>query len=116
MLSTLQSVKLMQNTHLHVKPVGAAEGIGEANREDMGAGWLAGAVAAGAAGVLAGVLAGAGVAVRTKKNLKNDCQTFISIYFRVLCNTPAGLIPKLIPAAATGAGAEAPRVRPEDFR
>lgn len=66
MTSTLQSVKLIQNTHLQVKPVGAAEGIGEANRDDMGAGWLAAAAAAGGG---AAVLAGAGVAERTRKNL-----------------------------------------------
>lgn len=52
-------MKLIQNPHLQVKPVEAAEGIGEANRDDIGAAWLA-----------AAVLAGAGVAGKTNKKIK----------------------------------------------
>lgn len=58
MMCTRQSVKLVQSTHLQVKPAGTAEGIGVENREDTEAAWLA-----------AVLLAGAGVAGRIKKKI-----------------------------------------------
>lgn len=69
MMWTVHSVKLIQNTHLQLKPVEVAEGIGEANREGTEAAWLA-----------AAVLAGIGVAP-VSKTIKNQTLSFI-----VLCN------------------------------
>lgn len=83
-MCTLQSVELIQNTYLQLKPVEAAEGILVANREDTGAAWLATAV-----------LAGAGVAERREKKKKIKPQTFLSLSFIVLYNREAGLMLKI---------------------